>query len=731
MAHSPLPAQMQSQPHPHSQSPAHAYPHMHPHACTTAPAPIRFRAAKACRACHQKRVKCDASERGTPCTRCEQRREPECTLMQSRRGIYARKPRRPPQQHPASTPADPPATQGGSSSSSADADAVTDAAAAAAAADATATEPTATPPYPPPAPNAPSSVESTGNASSYREISWATTFDHLLERYHNGGDALNKCSITYIGEAFPLGIVLKGLQGGVNRPLLHHPGPPCADQEAAADNSRLSHPPGMCAEEIAFLESKHVFTAPSDETVDALINIFFECVFPLYPIVNPYELLLQHKSRRIPWMLLHALCFISATYCPIRVIHRAGFDSRTEARSLFHDKAKALFDIGYEGNKIVAVQVSIIMSFWGGGPSNYWNFYTWICTGVTIAETLGFHRSMARATIEPQDRSLIKRLWWILVIRDATCASLVGRPFRVNLDHCDADPLTKQDFSYDVNLSLECMTSPLAQLSGLYQIHATKLSLILRHVIAARFYPQNQSTSASSALQEMMTAWRNDLPPEMRWSDRMSSQANVFLSTLRILYNHNIILAHVNGSMDEEGDVSNGSCPHRVIREEVISDAAQQIASTSCDVVINPDDLLPPHELFHGLFIAAVVFYMQTKSHNAMAARSGMSGLTNCKMALHAVRDTWDASPWISQLFDKALCLSLAPHRPAARAHVGSISTEAEMGFDDMAAFDLDGYSIPSYGGWAGHLLLGNFFDVPLDPSSSMPMAPTFGEGPG
>jgi len=651
--------------------------------------------------------------------------------MQSRRGIYARKQRRPPQQHPANPPADQPTTQGGSNSSRAGSDTVTYAADAAVAADAPVTERTATSLPPPSATKDPSSVESTGNPSSYRDISWATTFDHLLERYHNGRDALSKHSITYIGEAFPLGIVLKDLQGGVHRPLLHHPGPPCAVQDVAADQPRPSHPPGMRAEEIAFLESKQVFTAPSEETVDALINVFFERVFPLYPIVNPYELFVQHKSRRIPWMLLHALCFISATYCPMRVIHRAGFDCRAEARSLFYEKAKALFDIGYEGNKIVAVQVSIIMSFWGGGPSNYWNFYTWICTGVTIAETLGFHRSMARATIDPQDRSLIKRLWWILVIRDATCASLVGRPFRVNLDHCDADPLTEQDFSYDVSLSLECMASPLAQLSGLYQIHATKLSLILRHIIAARFYPQNPSRSDSSSLQELMTAWRNDLPAEMSWSDRMSSQSNVFVSTLRILYHHNMILAHVNGPLDVEPNISHRPCSQGSIREEVISDSAQQIASASCDVVITSDGLLPPHELFHGLFVAAVVFYMQTNSHNPMAARSGMSGLTNCKMALHAVRDTWDASPWISQLFDKALCLSFAQHRSAAGECVDSINSEAETGSNDMAAFDLDAYSLPDYGGWAGHLSLGNFFDLSLDTSSSIHMAPTFDEGPG
>jgi Fungal Zn(2)-Cys(6) binuclear cluster domain len=51
----------------------------------------RFRAAKACRRCNEKRVKCDAIEHGIPCTRCEQGNRNDCALIQSRRGIYQRK----------------------------------------------------------------------------------------------------------------------------------------------------------------------------------------------------------------------------------------------------------------------------------------------------------------------------------------------------------------------------------------------------------------------------------------------------------------------------------------------------------------------------------------------------------------------------------------------------------------------------------------------------------------
>lgn len=136
-----------------------------------------------------------------------------------------------------------------------------------------------------------------------------------------------------------------------------------------------------------------------------------------------------------------------------------------------------------------------------------------------------------------------------------------------------------------------------------------------------------------------------------------------------------------------------------------------------------------PHELFHGLFVVSVVFYMMqtngTTGQNALVARAGVSGLMNCKMALHAARDTWDASPWITQLFDKVLCLGL----PAAASAAGGGSEERGdgdgvnameggggdgiMGFNDLSAsFDLDGLGMMAgyYGvTWPNHPFLGQF----------------------
>ena len=53
----------------------------------------RRRAAKACRRCNVKRVKCDATQ-NIPCTRCRQSGITDCVLRQSRRGTYIRKSKR-------------------------------------------------------------------------------------------------------------------------------------------------------------------------------------------------------------------------------------------------------------------------------------------------------------------------------------------------------------------------------------------------------------------------------------------------------------------------------------------------------------------------------------------------------------------------------------------------------------------------------------------------------------
>jgi hypothetical protein len=64
----------------------------------------------------------------------------------------------------------------------------------------------------------------------------------------------------------------------------------------------------MLPEDIAALEAKGIFEAPEKSILDALVSVFLDRVFPLYPIVNRQEFQQQYQANKVPWILLHAVC---------------------------------------------------------------------------------------------------------------------------------------------------------------------------------------------------------------------------------------------------------------------------------------------------------------------------------------------------------------------------------------------------------------------------------------
>lgn len=553
------------------------------------------------------------------------------------------------------------------------------------------------------------SSETPGDGSSYQHISWSAMFDHFLNNRENARDWIDKCSITYLGESFPLAIVLGGLQDG-SRQKLHHLGPPFPT--AQGNEPSQFQPTDMPPEDMEYLRAKGVFSLPEKAHLDALIAVFLDHVYPLYPIVNRQEFIHQYRNDHLSLILTYAIGFIAVTFAPQSIISLLGFQTRPEARLFFYKKAKALFDMGYETNKISMLQTAFLLSFYGGGPNTYWNFYSWISTAVTIAEAIGIHRStIAVPNMQPQDKSLMRRLWWALVVRDSICGTLVGRPFRIDLDQADADMLTIEDFAHDA-MATDFLQNPASQRYAQYQIETAKLSRIMRDIIISRFHPGKQPVTSEDLLAKL-THWKADLVPTLTWDTEVPDTSNPFSMSLSVQYNHHLILIYLGHTRGEDPSRRD----EREV-EDIIDSAAHHIPTVVCTLVTRSAQLSVPHELYHGIFLAQAAFYERMRSPNKLIARLGRSAHNSCQMVLKTVSEFWDSGTFILQLFENLSNRRLEQQTCSTETRQETRATGAAQAFGESNAINPVNEAglfnaLLGDDRWQGNPMLESLFDLP------------------
>ncbi|RDW84036.1 fungal specific transcription factor domain-containing protein [Aspergillus mulundensis] len=398
-------------------------------------------------------------------------------------------------------------------------------------------------------------------------------------------------------------------------------------------------------------------------------------VYPLYPVVNRQEFILQYEKGELPLILTYAVCFIAVTFAPQSILSLIGFQYRPEARSFFYKKAKALFDMGHEKNKITVVQSTFFLSFYGGGPNTYWNFYSWVSTAVTIAEAIGIHRStIAIPNMPLQDKSLMRRIWWALVNRDSICGTLVGRPFRIDLDQADADMLTIEDFAHDT-AAPDFADNSSAQRYAQYQIQTAKLSLLMREIIISRFYP-GRSPTRSEELYSKLLRWKAQLAPTLTWDDEAPDLSNPFSMSLSVQYNHHLILLYLGHPRGEDPRTLDAQWTG-----EIVDTAAHHIPTVA--LATKSALLTVPNELYHGIFLAQAAFYERMRSPDKLVARLGRTALNSCQVVLQAISEFWDCGTFIMQLFENLS--SRALDQPAWTADGSSRQESGGLGTAEVS----------------------------------------------
>ncbi|KAL1592787.1 hypothetical protein SLS60_011203 [Paraconiothyrium brasiliense] len=235
-------------------------------------------------------------------------------------------------------------------------------------------------------------------------------------------------------------------------------------------------------EDLQYLKIKGCFTLPEERK--QLLQAYFQFVHPSFPVIDAREFLAQytaHGFEGINLLLLWSMFSISASYVPWLA------PSRKERKAVYAARAKLLFDLGQENDKIVLVQAALLQSFWFPDSADVKQSWYWTGIAFSIAQSFGLHALTSRRP-RSQKEILWRNIWHCCLLRDTWQAFGRGRPLRLSLEERDIDDTAVSTHQLaDLLLHDELLYSPreAVKLETLWQ-NLLSISNVLREMITTK-----------------------------------------------------------------------------------------------------------------------------------------------------------------------------------------------------------------------------------------------------
>ena len=85
------------------------------------------------------------------------------------------------------------------------------------------------------------------------------------------------------------------------------------------------------------------------------------------------------------------MLFIGVSLCSDAALATTGYTNRYQAKGLFYQRAKEIYDVGWETDMMVKLQSLFLLSFWRGGPTEERDVRFWLGAAISIAQKKGIH----------------------------------------------------------------------------------------------------------------------------------------------------------------------------------------------------------------------------------------------------------------------------------------------------------------------------------------------------
>ena len=251
----------------------------------------------------------------------------------------------------------------------------------------------------------------------------------------------------------------------------------------------------ILSEDLDFLERKGALTIPDPELRVEILRSYMFSIHPIMPMLSHRHfisaVLNNREDGRISLLLFQAVMFAGLTSLQLDVVHRMGFKSVKQARKVFFDRVRLLYEFDVETDSAAVLQSLILMSLWYGKWDDRRHTWHWTGLAYDVARSMGLHREPTKKASD-KVRHFRRRLWWSLYIRDRMIALGTRRPMRICDDDFNVAMLTLQDFdleTFEQSSQGHCLIPSAEDITStaLMCIQLAKLCTYIGHVMSSQY----------------------------------------------------------------------------------------------------------------------------------------------------------------------------------------------------------------------------------------------------
>ncbi|KAH6867801.1 putative Zn(II)2Cys6 transcription factor [Thelonectria olida] len=416
-------------------------------------------------------------------------------------------------------------------------------------------------------------------------------------------------------------------------------------------------------EDIGYLRLKGAFMFPEAGIRDDLVRTYFHYVHPFFPILDAQDFLSKHESGaldRIGAHLLWSMYLASCNFLEEDVVRAAGFATRKEMKRSIYRKAKVLYDMQYERDRTALIQAVLLMSFCSSDTEDKTGPWHWIGVAISLCQTAGLHRNPhPTASHIPQHRQRLWRLiWWSCVHQDAWFSVGMGRPMRINLDDCDTQLPVPGDSDamadgLSETLREKYLPAGMPNLSQLF-VELIRLAIIQANIMSTHYRARQIRPSMADVVQiEQRISTIHKKANDLISSENLmvyyhACHLALFLQSVRIVLYRPYLL---NLSQKGSSSFSQEWCLLMERKAQAATAGFNQIL----EALITADMILACQAIVCIALVPPMqIHLLNSTSSKPLIATLGQHSLEMCMLVANELRKTYFGAELLHRLFSQA-----------------------------------------------------------------------------